>query len=135
MASRVQMDRIRCFGPGLKQLQFRFYPQGTSTTAFTVANGNLVTDGGVASVQRTSNAGEFTVTLDDPYLKVLAIKAQIQHTTAVDLVPQIGNISNAGTSSAITFIIRLLAGATGTDMTANGNSSVFVEVLLQDSDA
>jgi hypothetical protein len=119
----------------LKQLQFRFFPQGTSTTAFTVANGNLVTDGGVASVQRTSNAGEFTVTLDDSYLKVLAIKAQVQHTTAVDLVPQLGNISNLGSASPVTFIVRLLAGATGTDMTANANSSVFVECLFQDSDA
>ncbi len=135
MASRTQIDRARVFGPQIKDIQFRFFPQGTSTTAFTVANGNLVSDGGVASVQRTSNAGEFTVTLEDSYRIPLSIQAQVQHTTAVDLKAQIGNISNVASATPITFIVRLLAVATGTDMTANANSSVFVQCRFKDSDA
>jgi hypothetical protein len=134
MASRTMMDRARVFGPQIKDIQFRFFPQGTSTTAFTVANGNLVTDGGVASVQRTSNAGEFTVTLDDNYYKVLSAQAQVQLATKADLKAQIGTISNEGTATALSFIINLLAVATGTDMAADANNSVFVQLRLKDSD-
>lgn len=126
-------DRPKVFGPEIKDYQCRFFPNGTSTTAMTAALGTLVTDGGFTSVQRTSNAGEFTVTMDEPNLIVLSIQGQVQHTTAADLKVQIGDITQ--TSTGFSFIARVLAVATGTDITANANSSVFLQIRVKDSAA
>lgn len=133
MASASMRDRPKVFGPEIKDYQCRFFPNGTSTTALTEAAGTLVTDGGFSNVTRTSNAGEFTVTMNEPNLTVLNIQGQVQHTTAVDLKVQIGDITQ--TSTGLSFIVRVLAVATGTDITANANSSVFIQMRCKDSAA
>jgi hypothetical protein len=126
-------DRPKVFGPEIKDYQFRFFPNGTSTTAMTVALGTVLSDGGVTSVTRTSNAGEFTVVMDEPNLEILGIQGTVQHTTAADLKVQIGNITQ--TSTGLSFIVRVLAVATGTDITANANSSVMIQMRVKDSAA
>lgn len=112
----------------------RFFPNGTSTTAMTVAAGTLVGKG-IVSVTRTSTAGTYTVVLDDTYYKVVAFDAHVQHTTAVDLKAQLGDISNVGTGTAVSFTVRVVAVATPTDITANANSSVSFWILFEDSGA
>lgn len=112
----------------------RFFPNGTSTTPMTVAAGTLVGKG-IASVTRTSNAGEFTVVLEEAYYKVVAFDAVVQHTTAADLQPQFGAFSNVGTGTPVSFTLRVLAGSSGTDITANADSSVSFWVLFEDSGA
>lgn len=112
----------------------RFFPNGTSTTAMTVSAGTLVGKG-IANVTRTASAGVFTVTLDDTYVKVVAFDACVQHTTAADLQTQFGAFSNVGTGTNVSFTLRVLAGATGTDITANADSSVSFWVLFEDSGA
>lgn len=124
MASRIQQNVVKRFGPRIKEVGGRFFPNGTSTSALTV-----VCDGGIASVIRTSNAGEFTITLQDTYAQLLDFSLGVQHTTAVDLKAQMGNVD----LTAKTIIVRLLAVATGTDMTANANSSVSFNFKFRDS--
>lgn len=100
----------------------------------TVASGRLVTDGGVASVTRDgSTAGTYLVTLSAPYLRVLTMRASVRHTTAADLVAQFGDFTMGSGTTPTSFTIRVLAGATPTDITANANSSVSFEVVFSDS--
>lgn len=117
-----------------KMIAGRFFPNGTSTTAMTVAAGTLVGKG-ITDVTRTASAGVFTVTLDDTYYKVLSFGGGIQHTTAADLKLQFGAFSNVGTSTVVSFTLRVLAVATGTDITSNADSSVAFYVLFEDSSA
>lgn len=124
MASRTQQNVVKRFGPRIKEVGGRFFPNGSSTSALTVK-----TDGGIASVIRTGTAGTFTVTLQDKYAELLSYHLDVQHTTAVDLKPQLGDVD----LTAKTIVVRLLAVATPTDMTANANSSVSFNFRFRDS--
>lgn len=133
MASRVQQQIVKRFGPKVKRIGFTFFPQTASTTPLTTANGFLVTDGGVANVTRTATAGTFLVTLDDHYVRVINRSASIQHTTAADLAVQFGDFTMGSGTTPTSFTVRVVAGATPTDITANANSSVSVSLDLSDS--
>lgn len=114
-------NRAKCAGPNTITSWFKFFPNGTSTAALTVEGDK----GQVASVVRTATAGTFTVTMNDAYRRVVIVPV-VQHVTAADLVAQVGVISNQATSTALSFTIRVLAGATPTDITADANSCVMV---------
>lgn len=124
MASRLKQQVAKRFGPAITKIGGRFFPNGTSTSALTVQ-----TDGGVVSVIRTGTAGTFTVTLADKYQRLVGYTLCVQHTTAADLVPQLGDVD----LTAKTIVVRVNAGATPTDITANANSSVAFEFTFQDS--
>ncbi len=128
MASAI-VDLLRGHGKNLKLVFGTFYPQNTSAPT---VNANQTR--GVASISRTA-AGTFLITLKHPYLRLVAKLATVQHTTAVDLVPQFGDIANVGTSSAVTAVLRLNAVATATDMAANANNSVSFVLVFDDSGA
>ncbi len=129
-------DRSREFGPQCKRIKFTFFPNGTSTTAMTVAAGTLVTDGGVANVTRTATAGKFIATLDEAYVKLLSKQVSVQLSAdTTDLTAQFGDISLGSSTAAATVVIRLLAGTTNTDMSSNANNSVSVTLEFQDSAA
>lgn len=133
MANEIMMDRTRVFGPGSKKIKLRFFPNGTSTTAMTVAAGTLITDGGVASVTRTATAGKFTIQLSSNYLKLLSAQATAQVAgDTTDLVAQVGTVDLTATAGT-TVIVRLLTGATNTDMSSNANNSVSVTLEFQDN--
>ncbi len=110
-----------------KLITGRFFPNGVSQAALTF------TGKGIASVNRTTNAGEFLVTLLDSYAQLTSFTANVQHPTAADIVPQFGAFSNLGTSDPVTFIIRTLTAAAGADITANANASVGFQVLFNDT--
>jgi hypothetical protein len=112
-----------------KTIRGRFFPQGASAPTVPAASNR-----GVASITRTA-AGTFLITLSDAYRRLISAQATVQHTTAVNLVPQFGDVSNIGTSSPATFVLRLNAVATATDMAANANNSVAYELEFADSDA
>lgn len=117
-------NRAKCSGPNTITSWFKFFPNGTSTAALTVQGDT----GQVASVIRTGTAGTFTVTMNDAYRRVM-VRAQVQHVTAADLVAQVGSFTNEGGASPFSFVVRVLAGATPTDITANANSAVHVEFV------
>jgi hypothetical protein len=129
------------YGKDVEVIDLRFWPNNTSTTTLTRVSatadataGGFMDAGGVASVTRTSNAGEFTVVLEKGYQRVLSATATVQKDTAADLVAQVGTFTNEGTpASAFTFLVRLLAGATGTDLAADVDNSVSVHLVLQQS--
>lgn len=132
MASAGMPCRAKEFGPECKRIKFTFFPNGTSTTAMTVASGRLVTDGGVNNVTRTATAGKFIATLDESYVKLLSKQVSVQLAAdTTDLTAQFGTIDLA----AKTVIIRLLAATTNTDMSDDANNSVSVTLEFQDSNA
>lgn len=116
---------------------FRFYPQGSSTTPLTTAAGTLRDPMGcVANVTRTATAGKFTVTMNDAFYKVIAISPNVQLSAdTTDLTPQVGDVSNEGTATPLSFVVRLLTATTNTDMAANANNSVMVQLEVEESAA
>ena len=126
MASAITSP-VRGHGNKLTTVFGTFYPQNTSAPT---VNENQTR--GVASIARSA-AGTFLITLKHPYKRLVSAQATVQHTTAVDLVPQFGDISNVGTSSAVTAVLRLNAVATATDMAANANNSVSFSLVFADS--
>lgn len=131
MSSDIMNDRPKVFGPEIKDIQFRFFPQGASTTPLTKANGFLINDRGVTSVTRTGTAGTFTVQLLSRYRKLLSWSPGVQLSAAADITIQLGDYD----ATNGTLIVRLLAAATPTDVAANGNNSVGLLLRFQDSTA
>jgi len=97
-------------------LNIRFFPAGASNPTTTAQDIK-----GVASIVRNGTAGEWLITLQDSYKRLLSAQATIQMATAMDLVPQIATVSNLGTTSAVTLLVRANAVATPTDIAANAN--------------
>lgn len=128
MANRIWND-VKTPRHGVRKVICRFFPNGTSTSALTVRGS------GVASVVRTGSAGVFEVTLEDAWPETALINAQatVQHTTAADLVAQCGDFTAGTASAAAKIVVRVNAGATPTDITANANSSVSVELTFQNN--
>lgn len=119
-------DPVRAEGKGHVRVIGTFFPAGTGTPTVTTATGGISGTTGVGwSVSRTG-AGTFLLTFDNKYPVILSKTATVQHTTAVDLVPQFGDFS----ASAGTLVLRLVAVATATDMAANANSSVSFDITF-----
>ena len=116
-------------------IDLTFFPQGASNTAYTVAAGTLVGGKGVASVVRNGSAGEYLITLQDSYKRLLSKYGSIQMAAATDLNLQFATIANLGSSTAaVTVIVRALAGATPTEIAANANNSISVTLVFSDAD-
>jgi hypothetical protein len=116
---------------------FRFFPQGSSVTPLTTAAGTLRDPGGfVANVTRTATAGKFTVTMNDAFYRVIAISPNLQVVgDTTDLDAQVGTITNEGTSTPLQFVIRLLTATTNTDLAADPNNSIGVQLEVEESSA
>lgn len=129
MASRTMNPGARVFEKEAKVIRGRFFPQGTSDPTVPAASNR-----GVATITRTG-VGVFLITLSDAYRRLISATATVQKSTAADLVPQFGDISNLGTATPVTAVLRLNAVATPTDLAADANNSVFYELEFADSDA
>jgi len=127
---------MRTGGVKPRTLRFRFYPQGTSTTALTTVAGTLRDPGGlVANVTRTATAGVFTINLADPAYRIVGGQATVQVVANnVDLFAQFGTITEGSAANA-TAVVRLMTGTTATDLSANANHSVLVTIDIEDSSA
>lgn len=133
MAQRTWYDPPKTLERKVYQINMTFYPQGTSNTAYTVAAGTLVGGKGVASVVRNASAGEYLITMQDTYARLLSRHGSIQMAAATDLILQFATITNVGTGTAPTILVRALAGATPTDIAANANNSVSVVLTFSDA--
>jgi hypothetical protein len=111
MASRSMTGRTKTFGVSEKCVRLKLFPDSTGTATFT-------SQGGVASVARSA-AGKFLITFQDAYLSL--VDYQVAYSTSadnVDLYAQLGAVSNLGTSTAATAVVKLKTGATNTDAAA-----------------
>lgn len=114
---------------GVRNISVRFFPNGTSTNPLSFSGS------GVKSVVRTGSAGVFTVTFEDKWkgTQLCGFKALVQHTTAVDLVAQLGDFTDGTSAVDASVLVRLNAVATPTDMAANANNSVGLEFSFQNN--
>lgn len=144
MASRT-MGNVPPLTFGLleKLIRFRIVANGAWTTPIIVAgrgvNATFPTFGngiGVTSVVRTG-AGKFTVTLDDPYSKLVTAQATYQGSgDAEDISAQVGVITGIGTSAPVTIVIKTKTGTVNTDPgTVDANTSISVDLTFEDSGA
>lgn len=122
--SRTMLDRK------VYDINLTFFPQGTSNPTFTASACK-----GVASIVRNGGAGEWLITLQDTYKRLLSKYGSIQMASSTDLQLQFATIANLGSTSAVTVLVRALAGATPTDIAANANNSVSVTLRFSDADA
>ena len=110
-------------------LNITFYPDGTSNPTYSAQDTK-----GVASLVRNGTAGEWLITLQDTYKRLVSKLGSIQMATAADLTFQFATIANVGTASNVTVLVRALAVATATDIAADANNSVSVQLNFDDSD-
>lgn len=126
MASRT-FDNEQVLGKKRYRLDLTFFPQGAGVPTF-VAKDNP----GLASVARSTN-GVYLLTLQDTYRRLISKQASVQMATATDLVPQFGAISNVGSATPVTVVVRVNAGATPTDVAADAANSVSVQLCFSDN--
>ena len=118
MADRV-LRQIKAIDQDVVVLSFSFAPQGSSQPTG-------ITGRGVATITRTG-AGDFLVTLQDVWPALLGAKMSIQMSTATDISPQLGDVD----LSAKTLVVRTIVAATETDIAADANNRVFVELTMR----
>jgi hypothetical protein len=128
MAQRTWYESPKTLDRKVYQVSGTFFPAGTSDPTFTATACR-----GVATIARSAQ-GTWLVTLQDTYKRLLSKGGSIQMTTATDLVFQFGDISNVGTVTPVTVVIRANAVATATDIAANANNSVSFTLLFSDAD-
>lgn len=129
MSQRTWLESPETLSRKPRMLNIRFFPAGASNPTTTAQDIK-----GVTSITR-SGAGTWLITLQDSYKRLLSAQATIQMTSATDLVPQIGDVSNLATTSPVTLIVRANAVATPTDIAANANNSITVTLLFDDGDS
>jgi hypothetical protein len=112
-----------------RTLEIRFFPDTANAPTYSAQDVK-----GVSSIARSAQ-GTFLITLQDTYKRLRSAHATVQHTTAVDLVAQIGDVANLATTNPVTVVVRLNAAATATDMAANANNSVMVTLNFDDADS
>lgn len=104
---------------------FSFAPNGTSAVDQTSIVGR-----GIKSVARDA-VGDFTVTLEDKWPALLGAHFTISHNADTDVVPQIASEDVGGATPKI--VIRVLAGATPTDIAAHANNRIYGTLILRNS--
>lgn len=127
MASR-QFNTPGVLGIKRRKISGRFYPAGTGAVTYNKPESQGVTP------SRTG-VGTYLLTLDDPFHKLVAAKCSLQLSTAADLNLQFGDVSNLGTNSPVTIVLRAVAAGVATDIAADANNSISFELEFEDSSA
>lgn len=123
MADR-RFSPVRANGTGYVKLAFAFAPNGASAPVLGEGCKSWV-----SSITH-SGTGQFTITLADKYSACVKASANLQLNAVADLKPQWGAIDVSG---AKTLVLNVLAVATPTDIAANANNNIFVELTLRNS--
>lgn len=122
MADRAFRKTCQTLEIDLTFLSLSFAPAGTGAPTG-------ITGRGVASIVRNS-AGNFTITLEDAYSALLDAKMTIAMDAATDISPQLGAVDVV---TAKTIVVRTIVAAVETDIAANANNRVYVELSLRNS--
>ena len=126
MASRT-MGKEQVFGLARKRIDLVFFPDAANTPVVRAPSG-------VASVTYTA-AGKYLITLSDAYYKCVGFHATYgSQADNVDMYAQPGVVSNEGTSTPLTAVVKLKTGANNTEpAAANADQRVSVSLLFEDS--
>jgi hypothetical protein len=92
---------------------------------------NVANSKGIASIARNS-AGEYTITLQDAYVRLMMAQAVVLNATGISASPDLGLIS-ADVVTAKTVVIQLSAAGTATDL-ASGDV-LMLQLTLSNSTA
>lgn len=127
--ANVGFNDVQSRGKEIKYVHARLRILGNTTPA----NGtfSIVKGYGVATFARTGT-GEYTITLQDKYQRLMSAQLTVLAATAVDLVAQLKSEDVAG---AKTIVFNMNAGATPTDTANAVTQDVLVSLALQNTDA
>lgn len=121
MADR-SFTNVQYLGGSRKKVGGRFSPNGAGAIAadplwlgFTVAR---------------TGVGQYTITLTDPYVAIVAFRADLQMNAVADLKLQWGAIDVV---SAKTLVLNALAVAVPTEIAANANNTISFELTLRNT--
>ena len=125
MANRYLHPLAGSLSRGLVIVSGRFRPNGTSAVDNTLNKGKGFT------VARTA-AGDFTITLADPFTELNAGFVQIHAAADTDLVASLGAelVATAGTQ---TVKLTVLTATTPTDMASDADSWISFMLLLKNT--
>ena len=98
----------------------------TGAPTLSVANSK-----GIASIARNS-AGQYTITLQDPYVRLMMAQAVVQNSTGISASPDLGIIS-MDVVSAQTVVIQLSAAGTATEL--EDGDTLMLQLTLSNSTA
>lgn len=129
MSQATTQEGPRGYSRKPKIINLRFFPAGAGVPTYSAQDTK-----GVASIVR-NNAGEYLITLTDAYNRLISAQATIQMASATDLVPQFATISNLGTATPTTLLLRANAVATPTDIAANANNSISATLIFDDANS
>lgn len=130
MASRNMNRGTMEFGVQRKIVRCKIFPNNTGTPTVSPSGAD-----GIASVARTA-AGKFTLTLQDAYRSLVGFHATFSSAADnVDLYAQAGAVSNLGTSTPATAVVKLKTGSTNTDVAADDDTFISVTLVFEDSSA
>lgn len=104
MSSR-QHQPVLGLGSALREMKFRFFPNGTSDPTF-----SAIECPGVASIAR-SGVGAFLVTLRDSYCQLRGARADLAKAAATPNWAQVGTIANVGSATPMTIVVRTVDGS------------------------
>lgn len=122
MANRAFKKSVQSLEVDITILSLSFAPDGTNAPTG-------ITGRGVESISR-EGAGDFLITLQDAYSALLGVKMSIAMGTALDISPQLGAVDVA---SAKTIVVRTIVAAVETDIAADADNRVYVELSLRNS--
>lgn len=110
---------------GLKIVQGSFRPNGSSAPL-------AVTGKGVSGVARTGT-GAFTITLDSPWNRLLAIKLDLRLAATGDQFLHVGATNFTLQAPTIALTVRDVSGAAAADVAANAGNVINFTLILQNS--
>lgn len=119
------LDKLETYGKGLLVVAGSFAPNSTSDPAAASNKGSLV-----STVTRAA-AGRWTVTLKIPVKSVIAMvpgRREVANNVKSDV--EFGTVSNEGTNTALSFIIRNLVDGTETDPAGSPDANIRISFIL-----
>lgn len=130
MSDRTMNERPREFGVRRKTVRVLILPQGAG------GDPQWRSNGGVADVTRSA-AGDYLVTLEDAYHKLVGYDLSTQVSTlATEAHAKLGPVANVGTTTPVTAHVYVVDDASGAvDLAADANHSVSVALHFEDSKA
>ena len=129
MADRTFQPSLT-LGGAVRTLDITFFPNGASNPTT-----NAWQTRGVSSITRTGT-GTYLITLLDQYLQIKGAFADLAKATATANWAQVGTISNVGTSTPVTIVVRTVDNSgSPVDEAAAATTYVCVSVTFNDNAA
>lgn len=136
MGNRLLYPHEGSGNPGEVYINFRFFPNGTNTSALVIAPAFTATSTSnnmVASVIRTSTAGQFTILLQDPWSDCVNADASAHLNTPATNAGFTFSSASFGAATASSIVCNFVPGGSATDIASNANNWIYIALIVKNS--